>query len=71
MLVLSRKPGEKILVTLPSDPSMLLALAGQEIEITTLKIGPNNVRIGIAAPTVMNIVRTELCAHDAGDFDNA
>lgn len=47
MLVLSRKPGEKIQI-------------GPDIEITIVRIGPNTVRIGIEAPRGMNIVRQEL-----------
>lgn len=48
MLVLSRKPGEKILI-------------GDEVTVTIVRIGPNTVRIGIEAPRTMNIVREELC----------
>jgi len=48
MLVLSRKPGERILI-------------GDDIAITVVRIGPNTVRIGIEAPRTMNIVRDELC----------
>lgn len=47
MLVLSRKPGEKILI-------------GDQVKITVVRIGPNTVRIGIEAPRNMNIVREEL-----------
>ena len=47
MLVLSRKPGEKILI-------------GDEVTVTIVRIGPNTVRIGIEAPRNMNIVRKEL-----------
>ena len=47
MLVLSRKPGEKVLI-------------GDQITITVVRIGPNTVRIGIDAPRGMNIVRQEL-----------
>lgn len=47
MLVLSRKPGERILV-------------GDDIYITVVRIGPNTVRLGISAPGFMNIVREEL-----------
>ena len=47
MLVLSRKPGEKILI-------------GDNITVTIVRIGPNTVRIGIEAPREMNIVREEL-----------
>lgn len=48
MLVLSRKPGERILI-------------GDEVIVTIVRIGPNNVRLGIDAPREMNIVREELC----------
>lgn len=48
MLVLSRKPGEKILI-------------GEDVSVTIVRIGPNTVRIGIEAPRNMNIVREELC----------
>ena len=47
MLVLSRKPGEKILI-------------GEDITVTVVRIGPNTVRIGIEAPRSMKIVREEL-----------
>jgi carbon storage regulator len=48
MLVLSRKPGERILI-------------GENITVTVVRIGPNNVRLGIDAPRHLNIVREELC----------
>ena len=47
MLVLSRKTGEKIQI-------------GPDIWVTVVRIGPNTVRLGIEAPTTMNIVREEL-----------
>jgi carbon storage regulator len=47
MLVLSRKPGEKILI-------------GQNVTVTIVRIDHNTVRIGIEAPRDMNIVREEL-----------
>ena len=47
MLVLSRKPGERIMI-------------GDDVTVTVVRIGPNNVRIGIEAPRTMNIVREEL-----------
>lgn len=56
MLVLSRKPGERILI-------------GDEIAITVVRIGPNTVRIGIDAPRDMNIVRDELCEGEAVEND--
>ncbi len=52
MLVLSRKPGEKILI-------------GEKVQITIVRIGPNTVRLGIDAPRDMNIVREELCAGES------
>jgi carbon storage regulator len=48
MLVLSRKPGERIYI-------------GENITVTIVRIGPNNVRLGIDAPRDLNIVREELC----------
>ena len=51
MLVLSRKPGERIFV-------------GDDVKITIIRIGPNSVRIGIDAPGHMNIVREELCIEE-------
>jgi carbon storage regulator len=48
MLVLSRKPGERILI-------------GDNVAVTIVRIGPNSVRLGIDAPRDMNIVREELC----------
>jgi carbon storage regulator len=56
MLVLSRKPGERILI-------------GNDVKITVIRIGPNSVRIGIDAPGHLNIVREELCIN--GDPNTA
>lgn len=47
MLVLSRKPGERILI-------------GDSIAVTIVRIGPTTVRLGIDAPREMNIVREEI-----------
>lgn len=47
MLVLSRKPGERLYV-------------GNDIVITVVRLGPNAVRLGIDAPDDLNIVREEL-----------
>lgn len=47
MLVLSRKPGEKILI-------------GDNIVLTVVRIGPNTVRLGIDAPRDMVVVREEI-----------
>jgi carbon storage regulator len=49
MLVLSRKPGERIFI-------------GDNVAVTIVRIGPNTVKLGIEAPRDMNIVREELCA---------
>ena len=57
MLVLSRKPGERILI-------------GDDVVITIVRIGPNTVRVGIDAPRKTSIVREELCfpKEDAAEF---
>lgn len=55
MLVLSRKPGEVVHI-------------GDNITITTVRIGPNTVRYGIDAPKHLNIVRGEL--RTANDVSN-
>lgn len=47
MLVLSRKPGERILI-------------GDKISVTVVKIGHGGVRIGIEAPPELAVVREEL-----------
>ena len=47
MLVLSRKPGEKILI-------------GDSVAITVVRIGPNTVRLGIEAPRELPVIREEL-----------
>lgn len=51
MLVLSRKPGEKILI-------------GENVVVTIVRIGPNTVRLGIEAPREMNVVREEIADVD-------
>ena len=47
MLVLSRKPGERILI-------------GDNISITVVRIAPGIVRIGVEAPDGLPILREEL-----------
>jgi len=49
MLVLSRKIGEQILI-------------GNSVVVTVVRINPNEVRIGVEAPSEVEIVRTELVA---------
>jgi carbon storage regulator CsrA len=48
MLVLSRKPGERIVM-----PSLELAL-------TVISVEGNRVRLGIAAPTTIAVLREEI-----------
>lgn len=52
MLVLSRKPGERIQI-------------GPEIWITLVKLGPNCAKIGIDAPRGLAIAREELVHREA------
>jgi len=54
MLVLSRREGEKILID-------------QDIELVIIELRGNQVKIGIAAPKEVEIVRTELL----DDFQSA
>jgi carbon storage regulator len=58
MLVLSRKPGERILI-------------GDDVEVTIVRIGPNTVRVGIEAPREMSIVREELCVSQPDEGEPA
>ncbi|HXY33018.1 MAG TPA: carbon storage regulator, partial [Planctomycetaceae bacterium] len=37
---------------------------GDNVTVTIVRIGPNNVRLGIDAPRDLNIVREELCANE-------
>ncbi len=52
MLVLSRKPGEKIVI-------------GEGIELMVVAVNGNRVRLGIAAPSNCRIIRAE-CRLDDG-----
>jgi carbon storage regulator len=63
MLVLSRKPGERILI-------------GDNISVTVVRIAPGIVRIGIDAPDGLPILREELTNGSklpaaAGETNNA
>ena len=51
MLVLSRKPGDQILI-------------GDDIVITVVRLGPNTVKIGIDAPKDVGILRPELTRNE-------
>lgn len=52
MLVLSRKPGEKI--------TLINRATGEKILLTQVRIGPNTSRIGIDAENHWEIYRNEL-----------
>ena len=52
MLILTRRPGETILI-------------GDDIEVTVMRISGNQVRIGIEAPEDVHIVRGELVEEEA------
>lgn len=56
MLVLSRKPGERIILT--------HAETGGQIVMTTVRIGPNTVRLGVDCDRQWNIARDELVGQD-------
>lgn len=47
MLVIARKPGERVLI-------------GDQIKITVVKLSGGGVRLGIEAPPEMSIMREEL-----------
>ena len=51
MLILTRRPGETLIIELPS---------GERIEVTVLDIKGKQVRIGTQAPDEIAIVREEL-----------
>ena len=51
MLILTRRPGETIMIELPS---------GEQIQIAVLGQKGNQVRVGIDAPADMVILREEL-----------
>lgn len=64
MLVLTRRPGESLLLSLDprADPSMTLGelFARGPIEITCLDTGPGQARIGIDAPRAIAVMRNGL-----------
>jgi len=51
MLILTRRPGESLIIELPT---------GEKIEVTVLTVKGNQVRIGSDAPDNISIVREEL-----------
>ena len=58
MLVLSRKPGEKIII-------------GDGIELMVVGISGNRVKLGIAAPERCRILRAECCREGHGIREEA
>lgn len=54
MLVLSRKPGERLLI-------------GDQVVVTVVKAGPGGVRLGVEAPATMPVVREELAEQIAAE----
>ena len=51
MLILTRRPGETLIIETP---------AGERIEVTVLQVKGSQVRIGTQAPADISIVREEL-----------
>ena len=51
MLVLTRRPGETLIIELPT---------GEQVEVTVLNVNRNQVRIGLDAPEQVQILREEL-----------
>jgi carbon storage regulator len=51
MLILTRRPGESIIIETP---------AGEQIQVTVLGVKGNQVRIGTDAPDDVQILREEL-----------
>lgn len=53
MLVLTRRPDDGIVLTLPG--------AGEQVQITILGVEGDKVKLGIHAPKSVTILRRELC----------
>jgi len=51
MLILTRRPGETLIIELPT---------GEQVGVTVLGVKGNQVRIGTQAPADISIVREEL-----------
>jgi carbon storage regulator len=51
MLVLTRRPGEILIIELPT---------GEQVEVTVLSAKGNQVRLGLDAPAEIQILREEL-----------
>ena len=66
MLVLTRRPGESILIDIPEDldPNTPVSslFSGDPIEVRVLSHKASTVRIGIEASMCLDILRSELVA---------
>jgi carbon storage regulator len=51
MLVLTRRPGETLIIDLPT---------GEQVKVTVLSVKGNQVRLGLDAPAEIQILREEL-----------
>lgn len=65
MLILTRKPGESILIdrdpALDPNTSVAELFANGPIELIVTRLAGGRVRLGIAAPPGLLILRRELC----------
>ncbi|MFC1772643.1 carbon storage regulator [Pseudomonadota bacterium] len=55
MLILTRRPGESIIIELPT---------GEQIKVVVLEAKGNQIRIGTDAPETITIMREELLESD-------
>ncbi len=62
MLVLSRNKDQSIICTITPEKVQAIASRGESVTvtITTIRVGPLSVRLGLDAPPEMNIRRAEL-----------
>jgi carbon storage regulator len=58
MLILSRRPGESIVIETPN---------GERIEVAVRGVKGNQVRVGTAAPADVTILRSELSVRNSRD----
>ena len=59
MLILTRRPGESLIIKLPT---------GEQIKVTVLGVKGNQVRIGTDAPENITILREELLESDTASY---
>lgn len=64
MLILTRRPGESILIDNPETYATKCACGGA-ITVIVLAVKGNQVRIGIAAPANVTILREELVGRES------